>query len=62
MKVQKSITVPDTNGNPGVTLTLDEDAVTVRLEGIRFSPPVVPLRELDLAVMALRGESNGEEH
>lgn len=63
MRVQKTITVEDTDGKPGIILTMeDDDTVKVQYGGIRFSPPVVPIKDLDLAVMALRGETNGAEH
>lgn len=63
MKVQKTITVEDTDGKPGIILTMEDDLhVSVQYAGIRFNPPVVAIKDLDMAVMALVGESNGAEH
>lgn len=63
MRVQKTITVEDVDGKPGIILAMEDELhVSVRYGGIRFNPPIVPIKDLDLAVMALRGESNGAEH
>lgn len=56
MKVQRTIIVDDIDGKPGVTLTVEGENVRVNYSRIKFNPPVVPLSELYLAVMDLRGK------
>lgn len=58
MKVQRTITILDTDLKPGITMTLDEDVgVKISYEGIRFIPPTVSLHDLTEAVAALNNES-----
>lgn len=59
MKVQRTVTIPDTDGKPGITMTLDEDVgVKVSYEGIRFIPPTVSLHDLTEAVAALNSNES----